>query len=61
MLKALMSSSHPLSLRLNSTSSKRLSLSLSKVEDSNCVILHVDPVYLAPKKLVQSSISPTRL
>ena len=32
-LKALMNSSHPLSLRLNSTSSKRLSLNLSKVED----------------------------
>ena len=33
MLKALMNSSRPLSLRLNSTSSKRLSLNLSKVED----------------------------
>lgn len=50
-LKFLICSSHPLSLRLNSSLSKRLSLNLSKVENSNSVILNVDLCLLIPNKI----------
>ena len=49
MVKAWMNSSNPLSLRLNSTFLKRFSPNLSRAEDSNSVILYLNPI--SPNKI----------